>query len=71
MSLSEMTTFFSPHASGSDPRAEIAEILAAGLIRLLVRKSTQILPAEGNSSLDISAIESGHAVSLRMEDSDD
>jgi hypothetical protein len=40
--------------------AEIAEILAAGLMRLVVRKSSPIFGDIGDSSLDFSATESGH-----------
>lgn len=39
---------------------EIAEILAAGLMRALARKSSQISPRIGESPLDFSAPESGH-----------
>jgi hypothetical protein len=39
---------------------EIAEILAAGLMRLVARKSSPIFADTGDSSLDFSATESGH-----------
>ena len=39
---------------------EIAEILAAGLMRLMARKSSPISADLGESSLDLSAAESGH-----------
>jgi hypothetical protein len=39
--------------------AEIAEILAAGLMRLRARKSSQISPDCGEISLDILADQSG------------
>ena len=50
----------------SDPSAgvthvsEIAEILAAGLMRLLVQKSSRISVQDAENSLDISVAESGH-----------
>jgi len=40
---------------------EIADILALGLIRLQARKSSPIVADGGESSLDLSATESGHA----------
>ena len=40
---------------------EIAEILAAGLMRLRPRKSSQISTEPGESSLDCAAHQSGHA----------
>lgn len=50
--------------------AEIAEILAAGLMRVLARKSSPISADAGERSLDISATESGHptTVDRRMSD---
>jgi hypothetical protein len=47
--------------STSERIAEIGEILAAGLIRLRVRKSSQIVATNGESSLDCVATQSGHA----------
>jgi len=45
----------------SDDRlSEIAEILAAGLMRLRARKSSQISPDSGESSLALSGHQSGH-----------
>jgi len=41
--------------------AEIAEILAAGLVRLRARQSTPLLPDHGESSLDCAGDQSGHA----------
>jgi hypothetical protein len=41
---------------------EIAEILAAGLIRLRARKSSRISAHHGESSLDFSPDQSGHGV---------
>jgi hypothetical protein len=39
---------------------EIGQILAAGLMRVLARKSSQTSAEGGDSSLDISPSESGH-----------
>lgn len=44
----------------ADRLAEIAEILAAGLVRLLVRKSSAKAGARGESSLDFLPDQSGH-----------
>jgi hypothetical protein len=41
---------------------EIAEILAAGLIRLSARKSSGLSAHHGESSLDFSLHQSGHGV---------
>jgi hypothetical protein len=41
--------------------AEIADILAAGLMRLRARKSSPLSRDEGESSLDFSADQPGHA----------
>jgi len=45
----------------TDRIGEIARILALGLIRLHATKSSPILAGGGESSLDLSAAESGHA----------
>ncbi len=42
------------------PQERIAEILAAGLMRLVAQKSSPISTDTGDSSLDFSATESGH-----------
>jgi hypothetical protein len=47
--------------------AEIAEILAASFMRALARKSNQISPSIGESSLDISPRKSGHPATGRGE----
>jgi hypothetical protein len=39
--------------------AEVAEILAAGLMRLLARKSSRFLPGEADFSLETLARQSG------------
>jgi hypothetical protein len=45
--------------------AEIAEILAAGLMRLKARKSSGLSTDAGESSLDCHAHQSGHANALK------
>jgi hypothetical protein len=54
-----MTALKFPKAS-SARIAELAEILAAGLMRALARKSNQISPSSGESSLHFSPGKSGH-----------
>lgn len=49
------------HLSAPERLAEIAEILAAGLMRLRARKSTPLSPHSGESSLDCPGHQSGHA----------
>jgi hypothetical protein len=56
-----------------DPKgrvSEIAEILAAGLMRLMARKSSPISAENGESSLDLSAAESGHPTAINRRISD-
>ena len=47
--------------------AEIAEILAAGLIRLRARQSSHLSADCGESSLDCPGIQSGHADTSSLE----
>lgn len=47
-------------ASGSECLKEVAGILAAGLVRLRARKSSQFPPVFGESPLDFSGGQSGH-----------
>lgn len=47
--------------SPAERLAEIAEILAAGLIRLQSRQSSPLSADSGESSLDYTAHRSGHA----------
>jgi hypothetical protein len=49
------------HLSTAERLDEIADILAAGLMRLRARKSSQISGDPGESSLDFSADQRGHA----------
>jgi hypothetical protein len=44
---------------------EIAELLAAGLMRLTARKSTPLSAHSGESSLDCSGHQRGHAGTLK------
>ena len=46
--------------SPAERLAEIAEILAAGLVRLRARQSSQLSCNFGESSLDCAATQSGH-----------
>jgi hypothetical protein len=56
-----MNPFDAGHMSAAERIAEIAGILAAGLMRLQARQSSQISPDRGESSLDCSDHQSGHA----------
>ena len=49
------------HLSTAERLGEIADILAAGLMRLRARKSSQISGDPGESSLDFSPDRRGHA----------
>jgi len=49
------------HLTAVERLAEIAEILAAGLMRLRARQSSSLSPESGESSLDYLAHQSGHA----------
>lgn len=68
------TTVFGPNAvpaAGMTAEArlgEIAEILALGLQRLLARKSSPQSAGYGESSLDISPMQSGHPEGLAPGD---
>jgi hypothetical protein len=50
---------------------EIAEILAAGLMRLRARQSSPLSPRSGESSLDYPAHQSGHADVLKSDGGSD
>jgi hypothetical protein len=50
------------HMTAAERLDEIADILAAGLIRLRARKSTPLSRDRGESSLDFSPHQSGHGV---------
>jgi hypothetical protein len=44
---------------------EVADILAAGLMRLFIRQSSPLSPDCGESSLDCAAHQSGHTNALK------
>jgi hypothetical protein len=56
--------------SSTERLSEIANILAAGLMRLVARKSSPIFADTGDSSLDFSATESGHPTPAKRRISD-
>jgi len=56
--------------SKGERRDEIAEMLAVGLMRLMARKSSPISADPGESSLDLSAAESGHPTPVERRKSD-
>jgi hypothetical protein len=47
--------------SPAERLAEIAEVLAAGVVRLRARQSSPLLPSPGESLLDCAGDQSGHA----------
>lgn len=53
------------HLSPAERLDEIAEILAAGLMRLKLRKSSHLSADRGESSLDCTAQRSSHADRLK------
>jgi len=62
MSLPSIPNPLSPdRLSPAERIAEICEILAAGLIRLGARQSSELSRRNGESSLDFTAHQSGHA----------
>ena len=65
-----METAESRAAHSAERIAEIAEILAAGLMRAVARKSSLISADTGESSLDILPNQSGHPTSLDRRTSD-
>jgi hypothetical protein len=54
-------------SSGMGRTAEIAALLAAGLMRLRARKSSRIATDSGESSLHFSAAESGDPAGVGLE----
>jgi hypothetical protein len=67
----EMTQSKSPASYDyGDPLDEIAEILAAGLIRLQQRKSSHLSPDAGESSLDFLANQRGHPTPMDRRTAD-
>jgi hypothetical protein len=59
------------HLSAAERLAEVAEILAAGLMRLRARKSTPLSPHSGESSLDCAGHQSSHADGLMSDGGSD
>ena len=57
--------------SPAERLAEIAEILAAGLMRLKSRQSTLLSSDGGESSLDCAGRQSGHADVLKSDGGSD
>jgi hypothetical protein len=57
--------------TGPERLDEIAEILAAGLMRLRARQSSPSCPNSGESSLDYPAHQSGHADRLKSHGGSD
>ena len=62
-----MNALHPSHMSAAERLAEIAEILAAGLIRLKARKSSHLSADCGESSLDCAAHRSSHADALKTD----
>jgi hypothetical protein len=56
-----MNALHPSHMTAPERLAEVAEILAAGLMRLRARQSTALCADCGESSLDCAAQQSGHA----------
>jgi hypothetical protein len=50
----------------TDHLSEIASILAAGLMRLRAKQSSELSAVRENSSVDFSAYQSGHAVQIAV-----
>jgi hypothetical protein len=57
--------------SAAERLDEIAEILAAGLMRLRERQSSHLSGHDGESSLDCSASQRGHAEALEAHGGSD
>jgi hypothetical protein len=57
--------------SAAERLAEIADILAAGLMRLRARQSSPLSPHGGESSLDFPGHQSGHADILKSDGGSD
>lgn len=54
------------HMTASERLDEIGSLLAAGLIRLHARKSSELSRDRGDCLLDCAAHQSGHAAVLRL-----
>lgn len=64
----QMNALDPTHMREAEPRGEIGGLRAWGLIRLQVRKSSQLSGACRESSLDCAAGQSGHAAVLCLLD---
>lgn len=53
--------------SATERLDELGTLLASALMRLLMRQSSYLSLSNGESSLDLSAYQSGHANALRRE----
>jgi hypothetical protein len=62
-----MTGYQDSNTNSDSWIGEVGEILAAGLMRVLARKSSQTSAESGDSSLDISPGESGHPATRYSE----
>jgi hypothetical protein len=62
-----MNALHPSHLSAADRLDEIADILAAGLMRLRTRKSSALSRDVGESSLDYSPNQRGHARARERE----
>jgi hypothetical protein len=59
------------HSTAQNGIQEIAEILAAGLLRVRARKSSQVAPLAQENSLDFSLAESGDPAPRKRRTSDE
>jgi hypothetical protein len=53
------------------PFAEVAELLALGLMRLMARKSSELSPPAGETSLDFTGHQSGHPTPIEGRKTDE
>jgi hypothetical protein len=65
--FSKMTILNEPDIEASERLIELAEILAAGLMRLQARKSSGLSGQSGENSLHYVGPQSGHAAPLSPE----
>ena len=62
-----MNPLHTSRMSAAERLDEVAEILAAGLMRLRARQSSPLSARYGESSLDCVAYQSGHANTLKRD----
>jgi hypothetical protein len=65
--FSNMTILDGPYTETAENLAEVAETLAAGLMRLQARKSSGLSGENGENSLHYVASQSGHAAPYSPE----